>query len=301
MRIRYDILKNVGKHQEYQYLNLINRVIHNGIETKGRNGNTLSLLGEKMHFNLENNTIPLITTKKLAWKTCFKELLWFMKGETNNKILQEQNVKIWNDNSTRDFLNSRGLYHLNENDLGPVYGHQWRHYNAKYYNCNTNYENKGIDQLENVVQALKSNEEKNSRRIILNAWNPNQIDEMALPPCHVLSQYIVKNNKLTTILYQRSGDIGLGIPFNIASYCFLTHLLAKHCDLEAKEFIHIIGDAHIYVEHKEALLDQIIKKPKEFPTIEIKNKYDNIDEYTLEDIEIKNYKSEKKINMDMKA
>jgi len=301
MRVRYDILKNVFQHQEYQYLNLIHNIIKKGVKTEGRNGNTISLLGQKMSFDLTENKIPLLTTKKLAWKTCLKELFWFMKGETNNKILQDQNVKIWNDNSTRDFLNSRGLYHLNENDLGPVYGHQWRHYNAKYYNCNTNYENKGIDQLENVVQALKSNEEKNSRRIILNAWNPNQIDEMALPPCHVLSQYIVKNNKLTTILYQRSGDIGLGIPFNIASYCFLTHLLAKHCDLEAKEFIHIIGDAHIYVEHKEALLDQIIKKPKEFPTIEIKNKYDNIDEYTLEDIEIKNYKSEKKINMDMKA
>jgi thymidylate synthase len=301
MRIRYDILKPVIKHQEYQYLNLINNIIKKGVETDGRNGKTLSLLGQKMSFDLQDNKLPLITTKKLAWKTCLKELFWFMRGETNNKILNNQNVHIWDGNSSRDFLDGRGLQHLEENDLGPVYGHQWRYYNAEYINSSSNYENKGIDQLQKVVDSLKDDKEKYSRRIILNAWNPCQIDGMALPPCHVLSQYIVKNNELTTILYQRSGDVGLGIPFNIASYSFLTHILAKHCDLKAKEFIHIIGDAHIYVEHKDALKNQIMETPFIFPTIKVLNKYENIDSYSLKDIKVENYKCHKKVTMDMKS
>ena len=300
MRVRYDMVKSVIKHPEYQYLNMINRVIKHGIKQEGRNGITRSLLGEKMTFDLTNNTIPLLTTKKLAWKTCLKELFWFMRGETSNKILKDQNVKIWNQNASREFLDSRGLHYLKEDDLGPVYGHQWRNYNAPYFNCDENYKNRGVDQLENIVKILSNEKERNSRRIILNAWNPCQLDEMALPPCHILSQYIVKDNKLTTILYQRSGDIGLGIPFNIASYSFLTHILAKHCNLEAKEFIHFIGDAHIYEEHVDSLDEQIKRKPYEFPKILIKNKYENIDDYSLEDIEIKNYKYQKKIEMEMK-
>ena len=300
MRLRYDILKKVSSHQENQYLNLINRIIKYGVKTEGRNGTTISLLGEKMNFDLSNDKIPLLTTKKLAWKTCLKELFWFVNGSTDNRILQKQNVKIWDLNSSRKFLDSRGLYHLNENDLGPVYGHQWRHYNAPYYNFNTNYKGRGIDQLQNVIETLQNERERESRRIILNAWNPCQINEMALPPCHVLSQYIVKDEELTTILYQRSGDVGLGIPFNIASYSFLTHILAKHCNLKAKEFIHIIGDAHIYEEHVPVLEEQIKNEPLEFPTINILNKHENIDDYCLEDIKINNYKCHKKMNMEIK-
>ena len=300
MRLRYDILKKVSSHQENQYLNLINRIIKYGVKTEGRNGTTISLLGEKMNFDLSNDKIPLLTTKKLAWKTCLKELFWFVNGSTDNRILQKQNVKIWDLNSSRKFLDSRGLYHLNENDLGPVYGHQWRHYNAPYYNFNTNYKGRGIDQLQNVIETLQNERERESRRIILNAWNPCQINEMALPPCHVLSQYIVKDEELTTILYQRSGDVGLGIPFNIASYSFLTHILAKHCNLKAKEFIHIIGDAHIYEEHVPVLEEQIKNEPLEFPTINILNKHENIDDYCLENIKINNYKCHKKMNMEIK-
>ena len=298
MRVRYDMVKSVINHPECQYLNMINRVIKHGIKQEGRNGITRSLLGEKMTFDLTNNTIPLLTTKKLAWKTCLKELFWFMRGETSNKILKDQNVKIWNQNASREFLNSRGLHYLKEDDLGPVYGHQWRNFNGTYYNSEV--KSKGVDQLENIVKMLSDEKERNSRRIILNAWNPCQIDEMALPPCHILSQYIVKDNKLTTILYQRSGDIGLGIPFNIASYSFLTHILAKHCNLEAKEFIHFIGDAHVYEEHIDSLNKQIKREPYDFPKILVKNKHENIDDYDLEDIEIKNYKYQKKIEMDMK-
>lgn len=287
---------------EYQYLKLINKIIHKGFLEKGRNGNTLSLIGEQMRFSLKNKKIPLITTKKLAWKSCLKELLWFINGDTNNETLQKQNVKIWNGNASREFLDSRGLNFLAENDLGPVYGHQWRFYNAKYYNCKTNYKNKGIDQLQNVIDGIKESKDSgiSSRRLILNAWNPEQLNEMALPPCHVMSQFFVQDNTLSCALYQRSGDIGLGIPFNIASYSFLTHLLAKHCDLDAGEFIHFIGNAHIYDDHKEALLEQIKRQPKEEPTLEIVEKRDNIDDYTFKDFKIKNYNHDETINMKMR-
>jgi len=287
-------------HLENQYLNLIYKITKFGARQEGRNGSTRSLVGQKMVFDLTEDTIPLMTTKKLAWKTCLKELFWFMKGDTNNQTLKDQNVKIWNQNSSREFLDERGLHNLTENDLGPVYGHQWRHYNAKYHNCFTNYENRGVDQLQNVIDQLKDKETRNSRRIILNAWNPVQIDEMALPPCHVLSQYLVKGDELSVLLYQRSGDVGLGIPFNIASYSFLAHILGKHCDLKPKEFIHVIGDAHIYEEHIEPLKKQIAKIPYQFPKIKVKNKYDVIEKYGMKDIEIENYKFHEKIEMEMK-
>lgn len=288
---------------EYQYLKLISKIIKKGFLEKGRNGNTISLIGEQMRFPLENNKMPLMTTKKLAWKSCLKELLWFIKGDTSNETLQNQNVKIWNGNASREFLDSRGLTYLAENDLGPVYGHQWRFYNARYYDCHTNYKNKGIDQLQNVIDGIIESKKTgiSSRRLILNAWNPQQLNEMALPPCHVLSQFFVQDNKLSCALYQRSGDVGLGIPFNIASYSFLTHLLAKHCDLEAKEFIHFIGNAHIYEDHKEALLEQINREPKKEPTLEITTKRENIDDYVFTDFKIKNYQHDKTIKMEMRA
>lgn len=288
---------------EYQYLKLISKIIKKGFLEKGRNGNTISLIGEQMRFPLENNKMPLMTTKKLAWKSCLKELLWFIKGDTSNETLQNQNVKIWNGNASREFLDSRGLTYLAENDLGPVYGHQWRFYNARYYDCHTNYKNKGIDQLQNVIDGIIESKKTgiSSRRLILNAWNPQQLNEMALPPCHVLSQFFVQDNKLSCALYQRSGDVGLGIPFNIASYSFLTHLLAKHCDLEAKEFIHFIGNAHIYEDHKEALLEQINREPKKEPTLEITTKRGNIDDYVFTDFKIKNYNHDKTIKMKMRA
>ena len=288
---------------EHQYLNLVKKIIKNGFSEKGRNGNTLSLIGEQMRFSLKDNKIPLMTTKKLAWRSCLKELLWFVKGDTSNETLQKQNVKIWNDNASREFLDSRGLSHLSENDLGPVYGHQWRFYNAKYFNSITDYENKGIDQLQNIIDGI--NDSKNSgissRRLILNAWNPQQINEMALPPCHVLSQFFVQDDKLSCALYQRSGDVGLGIPFNVASYSFLTHLLAKHCNLEANEFIHFIGNAHIYEDHINVLSDQTKREPYEEPTIEISEKRDNINDYIFKDFKIHNYKHDEPIKIDMRA
>ena len=291
--------------EEKQYLGLISNILDKGEFQQGRNGNVYSSIGKSMRFSLKNNTIPLLTTKKVAWKTCLKELLWFIKGDTNNKILKKKNVTIWNGNGTREFLDSRGLYHLNEDDLGPVYGHQWRYWNAPYskkLGCLENYDGKGIDQLQNVIDILNHPTDRYSRRIIMSSWNPEQLNEMALPPCHVLSQFKVTNeNELSCILYQRSGDIGLGIPFNIASYSFLTHLLAKHCNLKAKEFIHFIGDAHIYDDHCDILKQQINREPYPFPQLTIENKYDDINNYELEDFTIKNYYYCDALKMDMRV
>ena len=288
---------------EHQYLKLIQKIVKKGFLEKGRNGNTLSLIGEQMRFSLSDNKIPLMTTKKLAWRSCLKELLWFVQGDTSNETLQKQNVKIWNGNASREFLDSRGLTYLAENDLGPVYGHQWRFFNARYYDSHTDYKNKGVDQLQNIIDGINESKETKvaSRRLILSAWNPEQLDEMALPPCHVLSQFFVQDNKLSCSLYQRSGDVGLGIPFNIASYSFLTHLLAKHCDLEAHEFIHFIGNAHIYEDHVNPLLKQIEREPYNEPSIDILEKKDNINDYVFSDFKISNYKHYNTIKMDMRA
>jgi len=289
--------------QEYQYLSLLKNIITKGVKEKGRNGITHTQIGGMMRFSLENNSIPLMTTKKLAWRVCLKELLWFMNGDTDNRLLQKENVKIWNGNATREFLDSRGLNHLSENDLGPVYGHQWRFWNSKYHNSNTNYTGRGIDQLQNIVDGINESKKsgESSRRLIMTAWNPEQIDEMALPPCHVLSQFhITEGNKLSCTLYQRSADMGLGVPFNVASYSFLTHVLAKHCDLEAKEFVHFIGNAHIYDDHVVSLEEQIIKEPFHPPVLTIKEKKNKIEDYEINDFKIINYKYHKPIKMVMR-
>ena len=291
---------------ELGYLNLVRNIIKHGAKEVGRNGTTYTKVGAMLRFSLKNQKIPLLTTKKLAWRVCLKELLWFINGDTNNNLLKEQNVKIWNGNGTRKFLDSRGLNHLKENDLGPVYGHQWRFWNAPYsreFGCSEDYKGKGIDQLQNVIDEINRSKEtgEGSRRIIMSAWNPEQLDEMALPPCHVLSQYHLVNNKLSCTLYQRSGDVGLGVPFNIASYSFLTHLLAKHCGLEAGQFVHFIGNAHIYDDHIEPLKLQLNNEPYDFPNLEIKEKRENIDDYKFEDFEVNNYKFHKVIKMDMRV
>ncbi len=290
---------------ELGYLNLVRQIIKSGVKEVGRNGTTYTNVGAMLRFSLEDNKIPLMTTKKLAWRVCLKELLWFMNGDTNNKILKEQNVKIWNGNGTREFLDSRGLNYLKEDDLGPVYGHQWRFWNAPYsreLGCSKDYKGNGIDQLQNVIDEINLSKEtgESSRRMIMSAWNPEQLDEMALPPCHVLSQYHLVNNKLSCTLYQRSGDVGLGVPFNIASYSFLTHLLANHCGLEAGEFVHFIGNAHIYDDHVEPLKLQLKNEPYEFPDVEIKRR-ENIDDYKFDDFSINNYKFHKIIKMDMRV
>jgi thymidylate synthase len=288
-------------HEEFQYLNLINDIIKEGELIEGRNGITKCIFGSTMHFSLENNKIPILTTKKVAWKTCLKELLWFIKGSTSNIELQKQNVTIWNGNASREFLDSRGLTNLQENDLGPVYGHQWRFFNAPYNDCNTDYSEKGVDQLANIIKILKDPKQRTSRRMIISAWNPCQIDEMALPPCHILMQFNVLNgNKLSCNLYQRSGDVGLGVPFNITSYSFLTHLLANHCGLIASEFNYFLGNTHIYDDHLDLLIKQTERLPYDFPSLKINSIKNNINDYVIEDFIIENYNFHETIKMEMR-
>jgi|UniRef100_A0A6C0IR96 thymidylate synthase len=292
----------MSNHEEYQYLHLIENILQNGVDFPSRNGMTKSIFGNMMRFSLNDGTIPILTTKKVAWKTCFKELQWFIKGHTNNQLLKDVNVNIWNDNGSKQFLEQQNLPY-EEDDLGPIYGHQWRHFNAEYTDCHADYTNKGIDQLKELINNLKSEEGRKSRRLLISAWNPCQIKEMALPPCHVLMQFYVSENKyLSCSLYQRSGDVGLGVPFNIASYSFLTHILAKHCDLIPKDFVYFLGNAHIYEEHIDALKEQIQRTPFEFPKILMNEKKENIEDYDLTCFEFtQQYTFHKAIKMEMKA
>jgi thymidylate synthase len=288
--------------EEEQYLNLIRDILSEGTLEQGRNGNTKCVFGAAMHFSLDHGTIPILTTKRVAWKTCLKELLWFIRGDTNNEHLQDQGVTIWNGNASRDFLDSRGLTKLRENDLGPVYGHQWRHFNAKYTNCDQCYDGQGVDQLDYIITCLKDPAQRTSRRMVMSAWNPCQLDEMALPPCHILVQFnVTSGNKLSCCMFQRSADVALGMPFNIASYSFLTYLLAKHCDLLAHEFIYYLGNCHIYESHLDAMNEQVTRTPNSFPKITVKTKKENINDYTIDDFELHDYKCHEVIKMKMVA
>lgn len=294
-----NIFSNIAKnsHEEYQYLRLLENILENGTWEHGRNGKTKSLFGQSMRFSLQNGQIPILTTKKTAWKTCLKELLWFISGKTNNTFLNNQNVHIWDANASKDYLESRGLWYYQEGELGPIYGHQWRHYNAKWEG-DEDYTGDGIDQLQQIIDTLKDPEQRNSRRLIMTAWNPCQLNEMALPPCHIFCQFNVHDgNKLSCAMYQRSADFFLGSCFNIASYSFLTHLIAKHCGLEAYEFVYFIGNVHLYENAIEASKLQITREPYPFPTLNIKHIRDNINDYKVEDFEIHNYKSHEAIKV----
>ena len=289
-------------HEEYQYINLLKDILEDGTLEEGRNGKVQTVFGAAMHFSLEDNKIPILTTKKTAWKTCLKELLWFVKGQTDNNILNEQKVHIWDGNSTPEYMKSVGLSHYVDGDLGPLYGFQWRFFNALYSSCNEDYTGNGVDQLQQVIDSLKDPLQRNSRRLVVSAWNPCQIDKAVLPPCHVLFQFnVTKGNKLSCTLYQRSNDEFLGVPFNIASYSMLTCLIAKHCDLEPYEFIHFGGNCHIYDDHFDQVKEQITREPFPFPTLEILNKRDNINDYVVEDFKIHDYQHHSPIKGAMRA
>lgn len=288
--------------EEKQYLDLIKNIIENGCLEEGRNGNTLSTFGASLRFSLKDGKIPIITTKKTAWKTCLKELLWFISGNTDTKLLQEKGVHIWDGNTSREFLDSRNLNDYPEGMMGPSYGYQWRSFGSKY-DCSTGKPfEKGIDQLQYIIDQLKDCKTRNSRRLVMTAWNPTQLDEMALPPCHILCQFHVHNtNQLSCSMYQRSNDECCGTPFNIASYSFLTHLLAKHCGLEAYEFVYFKGNCHIYEEHIEGAKLQMNREPFPFPTLNIKETRENINDYQIQDFEINNYQYHETIYYKMVA
>ena len=293
---------NSDQHEEYQYLNLLHDILEDGSEVVGRNGTTKAVYGAAMHFTLTDNTLPLLTTKKVAWKTCLKELLWFISGHTDNNLLNQQNVHIWDGNATPEFMKSRGLEHYPPGDLGPLYGFQWRHFNATYHGCQADYSKKGIDQLQDVIDCLKDPVKRNSRRMIVSAWNPSFLDQMALPPCHVLFQFnVLDGNKLSCSLYQRSVDEFLGNSFNIASYSMLTHLVAHHCGLEPYEFIHYSGNCHLYDDHYEQAREQLTRTPYPFPKLKIVKKRESIQDYQVADFVIENYQHHSVLKGAMRA
>lgn len=293
------------------YLNLLDEVLKKGEKRENRTGvYTLSLVGPQLRFSLENKSFPLVTTKKMFLRGIFEELMWMLRGQTNSKVLEEKNVNIWKGNSTKEFLNSLNLPYP-EGELGPIYGWQWTNFNGHYdtilvRSTEEDINNQqlitksanGIDQIQQLLDNLEN--DPFSRRHILTAWNPCQIDKMALPPCHVMSQFIVSNdNKLSCIMYQRSADLFLGIPFNIASYALLTKLIAHQLGYDTKELIINIGDAHIYSNHLNQVELQILRKPLDPPTLNIKCEKDNIEDYEYEDIELIEYNSYSTIKGDM--
>ncbi|CAA2972262.1 bifunctional dihydrofolate reductase-thymidylate synthase-like [Olea europaea subsp. europaea] len=285
------------RHEEYKYLRLVEDIISNGTLKDDRTGTgTLSIFGYQMRFNLRKS-FPLLTTKKVFWRGVVEELLWFLSGSTNAKVLQEKGIHIWDGNASRDYLDSIGLTEREEGDLGPVYGFQWRHFGARYTDMQADYTGQGFDQLMDVINKLKNN--PNDRRIILSAWNPSDLKLMALPPCHMFAQFYVASGELSCQMYQRSADMGLGVPFNIASYALLTCMIAHVCDLSPGDFVHVIGDAHIYRTHIRPLQDQLQKKPRPFPMLKINSEKKDIDSFDAADFELIGYDPHEKIEMKM--
>lgn len=291
----------MSEHPETQYINLVRRILSKGSDKMDRTGTgTISVFGDMSRYSLENNTFPLLTTKRVPFRVVAEELLFFIRGQTDNKILKSKNVNIWNLNGTKEFLNSRGI-DREEDDLGPIYGFQWRHFGAEYRTCSDEYSGTGIDQLNSVINELKNN--PNSRRMVVSAWNPLDLDIMALPPCHVLFQFVVTDNKLNCMLYQRSGDVGLGVPFNIASYSLLLKMVAYITEIPEGEFVHILCDAHIYKNHISQLAEQVEREPRQFPTLKIvaKEPRKRIEDFQIEDFVLEEYNPHPPIKMDMSA
>ena len=267
------------------YLDALKYCYENGDFVKSRAGNVKKAFGYQMRFNLEDG-FPAVTTKKLAWKAVVSELLWFLEGSNDERRLAEilyddkrENLEdkktIWTQNAEADYWKDKSKF---IGDVGKIYGVQWRNFN-------------GVDQIQELIEGLKKN--PNSRRHILTAWNPSEINEMSLPPCHAFSQFFVSNNKLSCQLYQRSCDMFLGVPFNIASYSLLIHIIAEECKLGVGDFVHSLGDFHIYEEHFDQVKIQLTREPKQLPTLDFLPK--NINDYKTSDFELLNYEPHPKI------
>lgn len=272
---------------ESQYLNQVKFVLDHGKKKDDRTGTgTLSVFGLHARYDLRDK-FPLLTTKRVFWRGIVKELLWFIKGSTDAKLLSKQGVKIWDANGSRDFLDDLGFTSRREGDLGPIYGFQWRHFGAKYVGPDADYSGQGFDQLQKIIDTIKEN--PNDRRMVMSAWNPVDIPLMALPPCHVLCQFYVLDGELSCQLYQRSADLGLGVPFNIASYALLTYMIAHITNLKPGDFIHTIGDGHIYLNHIEPLKGQLKRNPRAPPQLKILRRVSNINDFTYDDFILEGY------------
>jgi thymidylate synthase len=327
-------------HEEHQYLDLIRDILSRGEHRPDRTGTgTLSLFAPpQLRFSLSipdpgSSTgeripiLPLLTTKRVFLRAVTTELLWFVSGCTTSKPLTDAGIHIWDGNGSREFLDKLGFTEREEGDLGPVYGFQWRYFGAEYKDCHADYTDTGVDQIREIVQKLKTN--PYDRRIILSAWNVADLSKMALPPCHMFAQFYVSypdaprgeaalqhlqnsapqggekskaKGHLSCVLYQRSCDMGLGVPFNIASYAMLTHMLAYACDLVPGTLIHTMGDAHVYLDHIEALKEQLLRAPRNFPILNIKRDdrgSGEMDGWKLEELQVIGYKPHGGIKMNM--
>ncbi|XP_064487343.1 thymidylate synthase-like [Ornithodoros turicata] len=285
-------------HDEYQYLSLVSRILDSGKVKSDRTGTgTISLFGTQSRYSLRNGTIPLITTKTVFWKGVLEELLWFLRGSTSAKELSDKGVHIWDGNGSRQFLDSLGFTDREEGDLGPVYGFQWRHFGAKYRDMRTDYTGEGIDQIKNLVHTIRTNPD--DRRMILCSWNVADLPQMALPPCHCLAQFYVQDGELSCQLYQRSADMGLGVPFNIASYALLTHMMAHVTGTRPGDFVHTLGDAHVYLTHVDVLKKQLQREPRPFPKLSIKRTVEDIFDFRAEDFELIGYDPHPPLKMGM--
>ena len=254
----------------HQYLDLLRHVKSNGIVKKDRTGTgTISVFGYQMRFDL-NEGFPLLTTKKIHLKSVIYELLWFLTGDTNVKFLKDNGISIWD-----EWADDKG-------NLGPVYGHQWRSWSS--------HNGESIDQIKILIDQIKVNPD--SRRLIVSAWNVADIDQMKLPPCHAFFQFYVANGRLSCQLYQRSADIFLGVPFNIASYALLSMMIAQVCGLRLGEFVHTLGDAHIYLNHEEQVTQQLSREPKTLPIMTLNKSIDNIFDFTFDDFSLEGYDPE---------
>lgn len=290
--VRYFIAPSV-EHQEMQYINGLNEILNSGIQRSDRTGvGTVSMFGLKMEFDISTH-LPIITTKKLNYDSIIKELLFFISGSSDTTRLTAQGVKIWEGNTTREVLDSLDLHDYEVGDMGPMYGHQWRHWGAEYKGADAKYTDEGIDQLENLIEGIRMN--PFGRRHIISAWNVSQLSEMCLSPCHVMCQFYVSSDrkKLDCMLVQRSGDMFLGVPYNIASYSILTYMIAHITGLKPGRLIHMIGDAHIYSNHTSAVRKQIARVPRPQPTMRFRgaSRLHEIDDFSYESFIIEDYSS----------
>jgi len=270
---------------EQAYLDLLQHVLTHGTEKGDRTGTgTLSHFGAQLRFDLADG-FPLLTTKKVHFKSIAYELFWFLSGSTHVDYLQENNVRIWNEWATAE---QTARFNRPAGDLGPIYGHQWRNYGATKREDGS-YENDGVDQITQVIEQIKNN--PNSRRLIVSGWNPAEAEQVALPPCHTLFQFFVADNKLSCQLYQRSADLFLGVPFNIASYALLTHMVAQVCGLEVGEFVWTGGDCHIYQNHREQVELQLTRELYSLPTLTLNPDVTDIFAFNYDDISVDGYES----------
>jgi len=296
------------RHEEHQYLDLIAQILSTGETRSDRTGTgTISLFAPpSLRFSLQNHTFPLLTTKRVFHRAVTTELLWFISGTTSSLPLSAAGIHIWDGNGSRENLDALGFSARKAGDLGPVYGFQWRHFGAEYVDADTDYTGQGVDQLKEVVDKIMRS--PYDRRIILSAWNPKDLAQMVLPPCHMFAQFYVGfpaegRKTLSCCLYQRSCDMGLGVPFNIASYALLTHILAHATGCEPGEFVHCMGDAHVYRDHVEALKVQLGRTPRSWPTVRFKTPggggIEEVDAMKVEDIIVEGYQPCGPIKMQM--